>query len=395
MTTRRWVLGGGVAAAAVAGLGYRAWERGVFSSGEGPAYAPWAEWPAPAAEGLKGAVRAAVLAANAHDTQPWLFGLHADGVDVYADRARNLGTFDPFRREMQLSVGAAIANLLMAASVSGYSVNRYEVTAGRLALSPPDAAMLVTRIGFVRTGQTTPRLQLLAASIPRRHTNRFAYDPGRRIARVVLDAIISPAQQQNVAVAFITDPGARKEFGSLIVEATQRIIDDRDMSNDSARWFRAGLDEVNERRDGITVDASGASPVMRMAAKMLPDLGASSADSAWLSMTRDTQVATAPVFGMLLVKDRFDMATALTAGQCWQLMHLSATSLKLAAQPMNQPVECMDRNAMLGRRDVYAGELAKFAKLPGWEPTFVFRLGVPMEEAPASPRRPLADVLRA
>lgn len=395
MATRRWVIGGGITAALLAGLGYRAWDRGVFSSGEGPAYAPWGQWPGQPAEGVKGALRAAILAANAHDSQPWQFSLNNDIVEIYADRSRNLGSFDPFRREMHLSLGCAIANLLVAASTNGFTVNRYEPAAGRLSLSPSDAPFMALRIGFARTGQTTPRLQLLAQSIPERHTNRNAYDADRKVPPVALDAVASPARQKNVAVAFVTDPGARKELGSLIVEATQRIVDDGAMAADSAHWFRTGLNEVTDHRDGISIDTSGVSSTTRMLAKMLPDLGASTADSTWLSLTRDTQVATAPVFGILLVKDRLDMPTALSAGQVWQVMHLAATSIKLAAQPMNQPVECVDRNAMLGRADTFGAALTKFAKLPGWEPTFVFRMGIPAEPALPSPRRPLEDVLRS
>lgn len=396
MVSRRSMIAGGAGAAAALALGYRAWDRGVFSSAEGPAYAPWGEWPQ-AAEGIKGAVRAAILAANAHDTQPWRFALFADGIDVYADRARHLGTFDPFRREMHLSLGAAIANLLIAAGVNGLSLTHYAPTAGRLDLSPDDAPILAGRLRLARTGQSPAQLRALAQAIPLRHTNRGAYEPEHAIAQGALDAVAAPARQQDVSIVFVTDPSARKELAALIVEATQRIIDDSAMSADSARWFRTSADEVLEHRDGITIDASGASPMLRAMAKLMPDLGAAATDrqwnSQWLSMTRDTQVASAPVLGIVLVKDRFDMAAALSAGQAWQLMHLAATSLRLAAQPLNQPVECMDRNAMLGRADQFGPALAKLAKIPGWEPTFVFRLGVPTEAALPSPRRPLSEVL--
>lgn len=395
MTTRRWAIGGGVAAAAAAGLGYRVWDRGVFSSGEGPAFAPWDEWPAPPTEGLKATVRAAILAANAHDSQPWLFHIANDTVDIYADRARNLGTFDPFRREMWISTGAAISNLLVAASVGGYAIKSYSGHEGKLTFSPPDTPFKVASFGFQRTGQTTPRLKLLGGSIPFRHTNRGAYDPERKIGQGMIDAIASPSQQASVAMSFLTDPGACKEMSALIVEATQRIIDDPDMPGDSARWFRTGMNEVNEKRDGVTVDTSGASPTARMLAKMLPDLGASASDSAWLSLTRDVQTATAPLYGILLVDDRFNMQRALAAGEVWQIMHLSATSLRLGAQPMNQPIECMDRNAMLGRSDAFAKGLLDIAKTPGYDPIFVFRMGVPLAPALPSPRRPLEDVLRA
>ena len=41
MVSRRMMIGGGAGAAVLAALGYRAWDRGVFTPGQGPAYEAW------------------------------------------------------------------------------------------------------------------------------------------------------------------------------------------------------------------------------------------------------------------------------------------------------------------------------------------------------------------
>jgi hypothetical protein len=98
---------------------------------------------------------------------------------------------------------------------------------------------------------------------------------------------------------------------------------------------------------------------------------------------------------VLFVRDRLDMASAIKAGRAWQRLHLAVTAAGLAAQPLNQPVECIDRDAMLGRADSFTSALAKFGQSSGWQPTFVFRLGVAERAAPPSPRRSLDAVLTA
>jgi nitroreductase len=118
-------------------------------------------------------------------------------------------------------------------------------------------------------------------------------------------------------------------------------------------------------------------------------------DRYWLQATRDVHTATAPVIGMILVPDRFDMAQAIAAGRAWQQLHLAATAQGLAAQPLNQPVEMMDRHQMLARPDEFGPALVTLARATGWEPTFVFRLGYPTRHVPHSPRRPLEDVVMA
>jgi hypothetical protein len=45
------------------------------------------------------------VAPSLHDSQPWLFQIGDDRVDVYADRTRQLEVLDPAGRELLISVG--------------------------------------------------------------------------------------------------------------------------------------------------------------------------------------------------------------------------------------------------------------------------------------------------
>ncbi|SDR29872.1 hypothetical protein SAMN05519103_01824 [Rhizobiales bacterium GAS113] len=390
-TRRALVIGGaGAAALALAGLGYRAWDRGVWSGGEGPAYSPWSDWKGKSADGIKRPLRAAILAANPHDTQPWLFKIGENAITVFADRARNLGTFDPFRREMHLGLGAAVENLVLAASAFGLAAEVVP-TDGMLSPSPGDTPAPAAHVALAPTRAAR---DTLFDAIPNRHTNRGPYRADQTIGRESLRRYADLITSDAVRVVFVEDKHARGELGALIVEATDRIIGDPQMSADSARWLRTGRRDIAAHRDGVTIDTAGLSPLMTVASKLLPDMDAKSADGYWLSMTRDTQVLTAPVLGILLVRDRLDMRGAIQAGRAWQRLHLAATVEGLAAQPLNQPVECIDRNAMVGKADSFGAAIVKFAEAPGWEPTFIFRLGVAERAATPSPRRALNEVLR-
>ena len=95
--SRRNVLalaGAGTLVLVAGGAVWRAADQGVFSTGEGPAYEPWQTWrSAPA--GPLNLVRAAILAANAHNTQPWLFHVTETRLDLFADISRRIGLTDP------------------------------------------------------------------------------------------------------------------------------------------------------------------------------------------------------------------------------------------------------------------------------------------------------------
>ena len=71
--------------------------------------------------------------------------------------------------------------------------------------------------------------------------------------------------------------------------------------------------------------------------------------AAWLNQTRDVQLASAPLTGLIAVSDRYDRKATLAAGRIWQRLHLSATARGLAMQPLNQPIEMIDRERQTGQ----------------------------------------------
>jgi len=78
-------------------------------------------------------LRYAILAPSTHNTQPWRFTTGSDRLLVYRDRSRWLQVADPSQRELHLSVGCALENLLIAARAFGYTDGCRLCGAGRTA----------------------------------------------------------------------------------------------------------------------------------------------------------------------------------------------------------------------------------------------------------------------
>ena len=392
---RRAVLGGmaGVGIAGAGGLALRAWSNGVFAAEQGPAYQPWRDrLGGETADGLKDIVAAGILASNAHNTQPWFFRVSGQSIEVRADHARHLGSFDPFRREMVLSLGCAIENMCVTARALGYAVS-VELPPARLGLGerPDTGAVAILHLAEGEGGDTE-----LFEAIARRHTHRGAYDLERPVPVGLQEEMMRIASGEAEIELMLLEGGARKEeLGDLVVSATEQIIADPVMAADSARWFRFDWRAINEHRDGVTLDAAALSPLINVAAKILPAPSAESSDRQWLEATRNVHIPTAPLLGIVAVPDLYDQPMAIRAGMVWQRLHLWATSRGLVAQPLNQPAEIVDRQAELGQRPAMAEALSQITGERSLGPTFLFRMGYASRPARLSPRRPVGDVLLA
>jgi len=365
-------------------LAWRAFDQGVFSAGSGAAYEPWKNWQADDSLRPLRLVRAAILAANPHNSQPWRYRVAANTIDVFADTARNIGAIDPFLREMAMGIGCALENSLIAAANEGYAA---EVMLLPDPGNPAHAAHIVLSAG---TKIPSP----LYDAIPVRHTNRGPYDARKSVPAELLDGLAAlGADLPGTRVVWFTTPEARARVGELIVAATEAIIADRQQSADSAKWFRTSWRQLQDKRDGITLDAQSLPPFVNAAAKILPPLKRESADQAWLQTTRERHVATAAAFGLITVPDVRDNAMRIRGGRIWQRMHLWATTKGLAAQPLNQMSERADREQQLGIEPRFGKALQELVADAGSQALMPFRIGYPTVEARPSPRRALESVL--
>lgn len=367
-----------------AALAWRAFDQGVFSAGTGAAYEPWTDWARDDAQRPLRLVRAAILAANPHNSQPWKFRVSDDAIDVFADTQRNIGAIDPFLREMTIGVGCALENLLLAAAHEGY--------AAQLGLLPDPAKPEHAARVALESG--SPAASPLYAAIPLRHTNRAPYDLSKPVSDELLAEIAALGTDfPGTRVIWFKTPEERKRVGTLIVAATEAIIADHQQSADSAKWFRTDWQQLETLRDGITLDAQSLPPVLNAVAKILPPLGQEAADKGWLQATRERHVATAAAFGLIAVTDARDPALRIRGGQLWQRMHLLATTKGLGMHPLNQLCERADRERQLGIEARFGKALAELIADPSFEALMPFRVGYPTAAAPASPRRDVQSVL--
>lgn len=395
--TRRNILGfaSGVTFIVGAGVIWRAEKRGVFGGGTREALSPWTLWNDPSIKGTPMALAAAgILAANPHNTQPWALHIADDRIEVYADTKRNLGSFDPFLREMHIGLGCAIEQMQLAAGINGYAAT-VEAAPGSLAdLRQRNGTVLAATLKLSRLSAPA-EADALYDAIPKRRTNRFPYDREKPLPASARDVLADVAEDGDVKLFLFDEGKDRDDFDAAVVAATEEIVADREMIEASQRWFRETPDAIERHRDGLSYDAAGLSTFMTFAAKMLPSVSPETAHRAWLASTRDEQLPTAALTGFLAVRDRYDRAQAIAAGRAWARLQLAATSLGLATQPINQPVETADREKQLGKEAKSEARLAALTRMPEWQPTFAFRAGMPTVDAPESARRSLKEVTSA
>src|SRR6266511_3826399 len=311
---------------------------------------------------LLACVQAAVAAASLHNGQPWRFRIRNGGVDVYADRTRQLEVIDPSGRELLISVGAAVFNLRVAIRQQGW------VPVGR---TWPDAdeSELVARIRPGPAAARDPAMDALAAAIPRRHTNRHPFDRVV-VPAAILEELAEAAATEGAALSIAGAVG-RTAILSLVRSAEQRLRAQGRYRAELTDWTRP----TRGRRDGVPPQAFG--PWAALETLPLRDYGLTQPQL----QRRDEPFEPYPTILVLFTNgDTPDQW--VRAGQALQRVLLLATVHGLAATPMSQPLEIPALRELV--TDTRTGRWAQV----------ILRVGYGQATAVTPPRRGVRAALR-
>lgn len=318
------------------------------------------------AEKLRFLLAFAVLAPSGHNTQPWLFRVDGQVVELHADRSRALAVVDPHDRELTISCGAALQTLLVAMGAFGLR--------GAVQLTPdPDDADLLARVSVADGAAPDPDEAGLFAAITRRHTNRHAFEardvPAELVGRLVADAAaegawlhVLTAEERAAAIdlvaegdrAQMADARFRRELAAWVHPNSSR-------SADGMRGYGFGVGEI----------ASYAGPfVIRTF-----DVGKGQA-------AKDRELAEGSPLLAVLGTAADDPGAWLRCGRALQRVLLRGCANDVSSSYLNQPIEVPELRTRLAETLARAGGF----------PQLVLRFGY----GPAGrgqPRRPVDEVI--
>ncbi|MEA3294258.1 MAG: hypothetical protein U9P81_04675 [Euryarchaeota archaeon] len=312
-------------------------------------------------------VRYATMAPSGHNTQPWKFSLNEDCIRIFPDFTRSLPVVDPDNRELYISLGCALENLVIAAKYAGHDPEVEYFPAGE-----PDECLLVTLKHSNVTGDNN-----LFHAIPKRHTNRREYNK-QQIPAADLKKIESVPTENGVTSLVLTEPGAIEQIIDLVREGNRIQMNDDAFMDEITSWIRFNDSEEELHLDGLTSRAMGRSPAPGWLGRMFMRIFLSAKSQ---SKTDEKNIRSSPAL-MIIISDKNDKKSWIDVGRSFERIALTLTTLNIENAHLNQPCEVPQLKTLLKQH----------LALGSAHPQLLLRLGY-AEPLPRSPRRSHQHVL--
>jgi hypothetical protein len=264
-------------------------------------------------------VRYATLAANGHNTQPWQFGIKENAIEIHPDFTRRLPVVDPNDRELWISLGCALENLLVAAHTSGHAA---EVTY-------PDAADFI----HIRLTADTPQANPLFDAIPMRQNTRSEYD-GQSIKGDDFNQVQALPLEPGVILHFVTNQKALETVLEYVNQGNLSQYVDKAFLDELIYWLRFNKKEALSTLDGLYTRSSGNPEVPRWIGQIFV-AGTKPQQQA----DTDAKKLRSSSGAVMIVSDSDDKVAWVRVGQVYERMALKMTLLNIKSAFLNQPIE--------------------------------------------------------
>ena len=314
-------------------------------------------------------VRLATLAPSGHNTQPWRFAVSPNEIRIYPDLTRRVPVVDSDNRELWISLGGALENLITAAEHAGYQT---ETTYSLDNATDDYISVSLKKISGKPVGQS-----LLFNAIPVRQSTRNEYD-GKPVATADLKKLEAIATGTGITPVLFTGTAAMEPMLDYVKAGNDRQLTDDRFKRELTDWIRFSDGEAIEKLDGLASRASGNPSVPRWAVNLF--IGSVLNPKA--QSKKDAGFVRSSSGLMLFVSVKNDKAAWIETGRASERYALLATAMNIKNAYLNQPCEVPALRA----------QVQTYLNLNGAFPQVLFRFG----HGPAMPqslRRPVGQVL--
>ncbi len=269
---------------------------------------------------------------------------------------------DPNDRELWISLGCALENLIVAARAVGYVP---EVTY-------PDVGDFI----HIRLTVDTPQSGPLFDAIPIRQNTRSEYD-GQSIKSDDLDQVQAVPLEPGVVLRFVTNQADLEMVLEYVNQGNLSQYADKSFLDELIYWLRFNQKEALVSLDGLFSRCSGNPEVPRWLGQMfVADIKPQQQADIDAKKLRSSPGA------VVVASESDDKTTWVRTGQVYERIALKMTSLNIKSAFLNQPIEV----------EHVRGQFQSALRLGNALPQLLVRLGY-ADLMPRSLCRPVDQVL--
>lgn len=320
------------------------------------------------ADRLKFLLRFALLAPSSHNSQPWRFRIDSNKIVVYPEEKRELRKSDKNNRQLYLSLGAAIQNIIIASNFYGYKVNvRY---------FPEDVSGASALLEIEQSSDKPMGDENLVKAITTRHSNRNKYE-NRRLPERFIDSLKS-LSVPDIRVYVISDKKLKDKIAEVVTDATIEAMDDHNFREELSGYIKSN---ITKSKIGMPMFGFGMpTPPSLLASSILKRFNLNKLSrGADLALLKEHT----PHFVLIMSSEDSDNKEGwIRAGQIFESIALIAERDGIRTAPMAAAVQIGDNYKKI--QNILGTKL---------RPQMFFRMGYGQDASHHSPRLDLDDVL--
>ncbi len=296
-----------------------------------------------------------ILAPSTHNTQPWLFEVNDYRLFITPDSKLMLTGADPSGRNLQISLGCCVTNILIAAAYFGFR------TKDKWAKD----AITITFEKY----QPNRSIKDLFDAMPQRYSDKMPYK-NKPLKANHSDQLLLNLSDSGGSLILFSDKEVIDQIARKQAAATLGYKNNREFFEELSHWLQPSKTESEYGMPGFVVGLSnGQSKIFKpLIRKLKPTVKL-------LAKKDHTAVASSSAIGFISTQNDATQDW-YNAGKKYERLALHATSLGLVMAPMAALIEDKEQRA----------QVSNTLKIDG-NPQIFFRLGYSKHKPYHTPRR--------